>query len=45
MRALQEAIIANDTDKPFGKPEFDKLFAGYDVSLSLNPFKRKDMKI
>ncbi|KAF6827845.1 hypothetical protein CPLU01_08864 [Colletotrichum plurivorum] len=30
MRALQEAIIANDTEKPFGKPEFDKLFAGYD---------------
>lgn len=32
MRALQEAIIANDTDKPFGRAEFDKLFAGYDVS-------------
>ncbi|KAI8313003.1 hypothetical protein K4K61_009218 [Colletotrichum sp. SAR11_59] len=30
MRALQEAIIANDTDKPFGRAEFDKLFAGYD---------------
>ncbi|KAK6224299.1 hypothetical protein QIS74_02626 [Colletotrichum tabaci] len=30
MRALQEAIVANDTDKPFGRAEFDKLFAGYD---------------
>ncbi|KZL83869.1 hypothetical protein CI238_06993 [Colletotrichum incanum] len=30
MRALQEAIIANDTDKPFDRTEFDKLFAGYD---------------
>lgn len=32
MRALQEAIIANDSDKPFQRAEFDKLFAGYDVS-------------
>lgn len=31
MRALQEAIIANEGDKPFGRTEFDKLFAGYDV--------------
>ncbi|TQN71931.1 hypothetical protein CSHISOI_03604, partial [Colletotrichum shisoi] len=30
MRALQEAIVANDTDKPFGRAEFDRLFAGYD---------------
>ncbi|KAK2018398.1 hypothetical protein LZ32DRAFT_371404 [Colletotrichum eremochloae] len=30
MRALQEAILANDTDKPFDRQEFDKLFAGYD---------------
>ncbi|KAK1999816.1 hypothetical protein LX36DRAFT_463523 [Colletotrichum falcatum] len=30
MRALQEAILANDTDEPFGRKEFDKLFAGYD---------------
>ncbi|KAK1656211.1 hypothetical protein BDP81DRAFT_487614 [Colletotrichum phormii] len=30
MRALQEAIIANDSDNPFQRAEFDKLFAGYD---------------
>lgn len=34
MRALQEAIIANDSEKPFGRAEFNKLFAGYDVSPS-----------
>ncbi|OLN96519.1 hypothetical protein CCHL11_00772 [Colletotrichum chlorophyti] len=30
MRALQEAIVANESDKPFGRAEYDKLFAGYD---------------
>ncbi|TDZ61741.1 hypothetical protein CTRI78_v004164 [Colletotrichum trifolii] len=30
MRALQEAIVANESDEPFGRAEYDKLFAGYD---------------
>ncbi|TIC95052.1 hypothetical protein CH35J_008779 [Colletotrichum higginsianum] len=46
MRALQEAIVANDTDKPFGRAEFDKLFAGYDswaksIAGSLGAYHQK----
>lgn len=44
MRALQEAIVANDTDKPFGRAEFDKLFAGYDVSVLGAHYSRKKKK-
>ncbi|KAL0937448.1 uncharacterized protein CTRU02_207179 [Colletotrichum truncatum] len=33
MRALQEAIIANKTEKPFTRSDFDKLFAGYDCII------------
>ncbi|KAK2039275.1 hypothetical protein LZ31DRAFT_634888 [Colletotrichum somersetense] len=37
MRTLQEAIIANDTDKPFDRKEFDKLFARYDEYIVGSP--------
>lgn len=32
MRVLQEGIESNDRSRPFGRPEFDKMWAQYDVS-------------
>lgn len=35
MQALQEAMVASGTAKPFGLAEFDKIWGSYDVSPPL----------
>lgn len=36
MKALQEAIIASQTKKPFGRTEFDRMWGEYDVRSPQN---------
>lgn len=34
MQALQEAMVASGSDRPFGLTEFDKIWGSYDVRTS-----------